>query len=447
MVLGLVLLVRSRNRKLRPRSTPLRMTESPGLPATAPETATDVIGLASPASIPVEEETWQPSENPRRFFDELAVGRLYVDVRGNDLLWEEDTILGGVAVSAFFDMPEDVEPTEIAQVSCDQLYRMSMNRPDGPIWINPTDEEPFFCVTLAGLGALARAENPVNFLGAWFFLDPNRDASAMVQTVSLPEGIIRKNRPTRAKAAEITRLIEQPAEDRSERWQEHFREAVLDALFVPGPDDPAVIEGFPYFILETAAADEVPSTSLVEFLERATERGCGIAIEAPRADADDASTDGDSTDEAATDDVSTDNTSATADVSRFLFSFGELMSLRQFRAFEAPRPLASALIDPRPVGDCLVGQPPLNVLPAYALDALEDYLAKQSGKGEVAVTAMAQPKQDDYLHLVVSMQPIDFAMPEYFDRAYKAVAWFLPESYTYVCEQMLEPSSGAAQGA
>src|SRR5262249_36615405 len=121
----------------------------------------------------------------------------------------------------------------------------------------------------------------------------------------------------------------------------------------------------------TKEYSEEPNSTLVGILEEATNKGCGIAIDPNRPGG------------------------------GHLFRFGDLMSLRQYRTFDAPRPLASGLVDPEPMGDYLVGQPPIHILPGYALDTLEEYLARQTGKEEVAVTALAQPKQDEYLHLLV----------------------------------------------
>lgn len=383
----------------------------------------DVIGMPAPMSVlGPDQDAWTPTENPRRFFDELAPARLFVPLHGADVLWEEESFLGGSALAVFFDMPDDVEPTEIAQVSCDQLYRMTMGRPDAHIWLNPDEEVPFFCVTMAGLGALARGENPVNLLGAWFFVDPSRNPANTVQTIALPEGVVRKNRPTAAKTKELLDLLDQSDENRSESWLERFREAVLDAIFVHGPAEPALEDGFPYLVLKVPSEADKSGTSLIEELEKATNQGCGIRIEYQRNAAP----------------PLTDTDAENSETGRYLISFGELLSLRQFHAFQAPRPLASMLVDPQPLADYFIGQPPINILPGYALDALENYLAKETGKDEVAVSAMAQPKEDGYLRLVVPISPVDFAMPEFFERANRGIAWYLPESYSYVTGDFLD---------
>ncbi|HNB52842.1 MAG TPA: hypothetical protein PK530_12915 [Anaerolineales bacterium] len=203
----------------------------------------------------------------------------------------------------------------------------------------------------------------------------------------------------------ILSLLATPDDQRDAAWVAQFYAHIVDCSMTD--DIPQVFFGpdhFPYFGLKTPPADQ----SYQEFcirsvLEKLTEDGVGVAINREGLNAE------------------------------WVFSYGDLLTLRMFGAFEVSGSENVWGVASGPQGNqVLVSQPSETFLPGYARKVIRQYMQKMMGIAEPRVFLLSRPGITPPQELVFSVFREDFATPEIFQGAMGALRWFLPRHYGMV---------------
>jgi hypothetical protein len=200
-------------------------------------------------------------------------------------------------------------------------------------------------------------------------------------------------------------LLAIPNEDRAPAWVKQFYTHIVDCSMTD--DMPQVFFGpdhFPYFGLKTPPADQPYKVFCIRsMLDRLTEDGVGVAINRVGLDA------------------------------QWVFSYGDLLTLRMFGAFEVSGSENVWGSASGPQGNqVLVSQPSEAFLPGYARKVIREYLQKMMGIPEPRMLLLSRPGVTPPQELVFSVFPEDFATREIFQGAMGALKWFLPRHYGIV---------------
>lgn len=200
-------------------------------------------------------------------------------------------------------------------------------------------------------------------------------------------------------------LLATPNSQRNNAWLEQFYAHIVDCSMTD--DMPQVFFGpdhFPYFGLNLPPEDgPYKEFCIRSMLEKLTEDGVGVAIGREGLNA------------------------------QWVFSYGDLLTLRMFGTFETPTPEAGSGAANRAQGDqVLVAQPSEAYLPGYARKVLSEYMQKMMGIEQPGVFLLSRPGVTPPQELVFSIFPEDFASREIFEGALGALRWFLPRHYGLV---------------
>ncbi|NUM49434.1 MAG: hypothetical protein HUU38_32440 [Anaerolineales bacterium] len=203
----------------------------------------------------------------------------------------------------------------------------------------------------------------------------------------------------------ILSLLATPDDQRGPEWVSQFYAHIVDCSMTD--DIPQVFFGpdhFPYFGLKTPPTDQPYQEFCIRsVLEKLTEDGVGVAINRVGLDAE------------------------------WVFSYGDLLTLRMFGTLEGPAPEAGSDAAPRAQGNqVLVSHPSDAYLPGYARKVLREYLQKMMGIAEPRVLLLSRPGITPPQELVFSVFREDFATQEIFQGAMGALRWFLPRHYGVV---------------
>lgn len=210
----------------------------------------------------------------------------------------------------------------------------------------------------------------------------------------------------------LLHLLQVPAARRDAVWRAALHEAVKEPLFVRG--SPSVFRGpdrFPYLALflppPGAPGERISIPGLAEW---ATEEGVGIAINPHAQGAD------------------------------WVFTYGDLFTLRHFGAFEVPQAADTAAgREVLPQGERLIiGAPSESFLPGYVRRVLRRFFREQLGIEEPGVFLIQPVGGATPPRLVFSIFPEDVpgdtvALAEQaFHGMLKGVSWFLPRHYDLI---------------
>src|SRR5882724_11707927 len=202
-------------------------------------------------------------------------------------------------------------------------------------------------------------------------------------------------------------LFQIPADQRDDQWKQSFYETVIDASFACR--DPQVFsgpDGFPYFALMTPEPmKSFESYCLCNLVEFATDDGFGVAINPTETGAD------------------------------WVFTYGDLVTIRMFNSFEVPvekRPPEhrTEILDQDE--QVLLGSPSEEFLPGYVRAVLRRFLVDGVGLQDPQVLLMNRPFDSPTEQLVFSIYPEDFETEEIFNFVMGRITWFLPRHYPVV---------------
>jgi len=218
------------------------------------------------------------------------------------------------------------------------------------------------------------------------------------------------------KTGVVLELLETQRASRDASWRQQFYDAVVTASFKCA--DPQVFQGpdgFPYFgLLSPEPFVPFESFCISNLLETLTGRGLGAAIN-PRPEG------------------SPD----------WVFSYGDLLTLRHFKAFEPP----GVRVQPPPAVETiqrketvLVAQPSESFLPGYSRRAINDFLTTRVGIKNPGVFLMNRSSGEQ--QLVFSVFPEDFRSEDDFRQLLGRISWYLPRHYSVVA---VERSSDLAR--
>lgn len=203
----------------------------------------------------------------------------------------------------------------------------------------------------------------------------------------------------------IFSLLAIPDEQRGPEWLREFHTHIVDCSLTD--DVPQVFFGpdhFPYFGLNTPPVDRPYQEFCIRsVLEKLTEDGVGVAINREGLNA------------------------------QWVFSYGDLLTLRMFGTFESPEPEpASGPALPAQGNQVLISQPSETFLPGYARSVIGNYMKKMMEIVEPGLFLLSRPGAVPPQELVFSVFQEDFATREIFQGAVGALRWFLPRHYGLV---------------
>jgi hypothetical protein len=193
-----------------------------------------------------------------------------------------------------------------------------------------------------------------------------------------------------------------PEEERGAKWRHRFYDLVDVARFKHR--DPRIFlgpDGFPYYALDIPD-DGYGDVFVSELIERATERGFGIAIE-PQEDA-----------------------------AAWVFTCGDLVTRRTYGGFELPRlgvvpadaPTFRAVL--KALERMEVLEPNEAILPPYVRPLLHRYFTETIGIAHPGVLTLVSPDQEPREQLVFRIARDDFDAEDEFESAIAGLTWFLP---------------------
>jgi hypothetical protein len=211
------------------------------------------------------------------------------------------------------------------------------------------------------------------------------------------------------KTQELCELFKTPREQRDDAWKERFYSAVVDASMATTPQQ--VLrgpDGFPYFVLNLPPAGEPFEAFCVSHvLDICLSNGFGIVIE-PGA------------------------------VPQWVFTYGNLWSLKEFGEFEIARGARPAKEDGTSSGrdtaavaagklqPVLVGQPSSTLFPPYARKTIRNFLVESAGEESARVLLLNDVREEPQQALVFSVFVEDFADPRDFEKIMYRLTWFFP---------------------
>jgi len=210
-----------------------------------------------------------------------------------------------------------------------------------------------------------------------------------------------------SKVDTIVDLFQIPAEQRDENWKQQFYDAIIDSSFACR--DPQVFsgpDGFPYFALMTPQPEtSFESYCVCNLVEAATDQGFGIAINPTENGAD------------------------------WVFTYGDLVTLRMFNSFEVPveKRLNSHQTEILEHDEqVLIGAPSEEFLPGYVRATLRRFLVDGVGLQDPQILLMNRPHDGPGEQLVFSIYPEDFETEEIYNFVMGRITWFLPRHYPVV---------------
>jgi hypothetical protein len=192
-------------------------------------------------------------------------------------------------------------------------------------------------------------------------------------------------------------------EERGAKWRHRFYDLIETARL--NQREPGVFlgpDGFPYYALELPGEGEDGEVSVAELIDRATDRGFGIAIE------------------------------PFEDVAAWVFTCGDLVTRRSFGGYEFPRigvvptesPTFRAVMKATERMEILA--PDESLLPPYIRPLLHEYFTRTLGIADPGVLALVSPDQEPPEQLVFRISHDDFDDEEEFEQAIAGLTWFLP---------------------
>jgi hypothetical protein len=214
------------------------------------------------------------------------------------------------------------------------------------------------------------------------------------------------------KTQELYELFKTPREQRNDGWKERFYGAVVDASMATTPQQ--VLrgpDGFPYFVLNLPPAGEPFETFCVSHvLDICLNNGFGIVVEP-------------------------------GTVPQWVFTYGNLWSLKEFGEFEIARGARPAKEDGASSGrdtaavaagklqPVLVGQPSSTLFPPYARKTIRNFLVESAGKESARVLLLNDVREEPQQALVFSVFVEDFSDPRDFEKIMYRLTWFFPSHY------------------
>ena len=194
-----------------------------------------------------------------------------------------------------------------------------------------------------------------------------------------------------------------PEDERGAKWRHRFYDLVDTARLIRR--EPGVFlgpDGFPYYALDLPGEGEDGEVTVADLIDRATDRGFGIAIEP--------------LDEAAA----------------WVFTCGDLVTRRSFGGYEFPRigivpaesPTFRAVMKATERMQMLA--PDESLLPPYIRPLLYEYFTRTLGIADPGVLALVSPDQEPPEQLVFRISHDDFDGEEEFEQAIAGLTWFLP---------------------
>lgn len=212
-------------------------------------------------------------------------------------------------------------------------------------------------------------------------------------------------------------LFKTPREERDQGWRERFFAAIVDASMATTPKQVLrAPDGFAYFILNLPP----PGQSFEPFcishiLDVCLDQGCGVVVQPD------------------------------ADPPEWVFTYGNLWSLKEFGKFEMEQALkpgagkfdgaaatASAPGESGSARSVLAGQPSESFLPAYARKVIKQFLAEKMANSSPRVLLVNDPHSTPAQSLVLSIFPEDFASQKDFEDLMYRLTWYLPRHYGLV---------------
>jgi len=209
----------------------------------------------------------------------------------------------------------------------------------------------------------------------------------------------------------VLSLLQTPDDQRGPDWLTQFHTNIVDCSFTD--DTPQVFYGpdhFPYFSLNTPPTDQpFQAFCIRSILEKLTEDGVGVVINRNGMSA------------------------------QWVFTYGDLLTLRMFGTLEVsqPFPVRQGKPDPDPETlskgkQVLISQPSEAYLPGYARKVIRSYVQRMMAIPEPGVFLLSRAGVMPAQELAFSVFPENFANQELFNGALGALAWFLPRHYRMV---------------
>ncbi len=203
----------------------------------------------------------------------------------------------------------------------------------------------------------------------------------------------------------LIELLNIPAGDRDAGWMTEFTAVAPNAaLAVAEKDVQKGPDGFSYLHLLIPPQDgEFKGFSISHLLDICIEKGIGAVI-------------------------CPDATSSPL----WVFTYGNLLSYKLFRKFDARDPLAASSAAP-PSGSrqLMASQPSEFFLPQATRQILKQYLAL-NGVAEPAMFLLHDTSKTPPQQLVFNLFRDDFPSDEHFQQVCVRVTWYLPPSYSFV---------------
>jgi hypothetical protein len=209
-----------------------------------------------------------------------------------------------------------------------------------------------------------------------------------------------------AKVPIILELFQVASGQRDDAWIEKFFANVVDASFrcetpqiFTGPD------GFPYFsLLSPEPLQPFDSFCISNLVEAATDDGYGIAL------------------------------NRRADGVDWVFSYGDLLTLRLTGSLEIAKKPAADEIDGKVVvpdnEPVLIGSPAETFLPAYAKAVIRRFMEESLGVAKPGMFLMSRPNDPRPEQLVFSIFPEQYGSEAEFMGVLQKFSWFLPRRYS-----------------
>jgi hypothetical protein len=208
------------------------------------------------------------------------------------------------------------------------------------------------------------------------------------------------------KTNEVHALLATARDRRDDAWRQAFFAAIIDApLVTPSEKSEQVVrgpDGFPYFVLSRPpVARQLTPLSVSQLLGHCTGSGLGIVIE------------------------------PTNDSAEWVFTYGDLFSLRAYGSFEGD-PIdresdAGPKVETVKAGhEFLIGAPSEEFLPSWARRVIAQFLKSAAKIENPGVCVMADPARAPSRNLVFNIHPENFPSHEDFELVMNAISWFLP---------------------
>lgn len=211
------------------------------------------------------------------------------------------------------------------------------------------------------------------------------------------------------KTQQVLDLFKVDRDDRDQGWRRKFYAAIVDASMA-APKDQALEgpDGFPYFVLNPPPANQGFETFCVShILETCLAEGLGVVIQPD------------------------------PPPPEWVFPYGLLWALKEFGSFEVVSPENDSQAQnsdaaPEGSGQVMAGQPSASFFPPYARKVIREFLKKKTGKTDLQVMLVNDPRSNPVQSLVFNVFAEDFEDQQQFGNIMYRLTWFLPRHYGLV---------------